>query len=468
MVRRHASALQLALAASDFVGAIVLFVGVSMFRYEDDWLHTLRGVGLDPALAALAYAIGWIVTVWLQGLYRPRARLSVRSDAVAVMRATALLAVISLSVLFIVRVPDLSRLLLLILFASQAVLAILARIVLRNVFEWLRSRGFNRRFVLVAGANESGQDFADRIERHPELGLSVIGHLAGPDGVLPSLTRPVLGQLEDIEEVLHGRVVDEVGVCLPLEAWDRVEPLTRLCEDEGKIVRIPLDGRGPRIAGGRAEEFDGITILSLVYGPDRAISLAMKRVGDVVLAALGLVVLSPLLLAIALWLRHVDGGPVIFRQTRIGLHGRQFELLKFRTMIAGAEEMLSELETANEVRGRAFKLTDDPRMTRTGPFLRRTSLDELPQLWNVLRGEMSLVGPRPPLPREVEGYDVWHRRRLSMKPGMTGLWQVTARRHPDFDRWVEMDLEYIDRWSLWLDFTILLRTVPAVIAQQGR
>jgi lipopolysaccharide/colanic/teichoic acid biosynthesis glycosyltransferase len=143
-------------------------------------------------------------------------------------------------------------------------------------------------------------------------------------------------------------------------------------------------------------------------------------------------------------------------------------VVKFRTMIADAEERLRELEDRNEIRGHAFKVTDDPRVTRTGAVLRALSLDELPQLWNVLRGEMSLVGPRPPLPREVNQYDVWHRRRLSMKPGITGLWQVAARRESEFDRWVRMDLDYIDRWSLWLDVKIIARTIPAILTQQGR
>jgi lipopolysaccharide/colanic/teichoic acid biosynthesis glycosyltransferase len=189
---------------------------------------------------------------------------------------------------------------------------------------------------------------------------------------------------------------------------------------------------------------------------------------DVVVAAGALLALSPLMAGIAVWIWRTDGRPVLFRQQRVGEHGRRFTLLKFRTMTRDAEERLAELAAINEIRGRAFKLTDDPRLTRSGRFLRRTSLDELPQLVNVLRGEMSLVGPRPPLPREVEGYDVWHRRRLSMKPGMTGLWQVSARREPDFDRWVNVDLEYIDRWSLWLDVKIMLRTVPAMISQDGR
>src|SRR6187200_241052 len=152
---------------------------------------------------------------------------------------------------------------------------------------------------------------------------------------------------------------------------------------------------------------------------------------------------------------------MLFRQRRVGVHGRQFSLIKFRSMAVDAEGRLADLAHLNEIQGRAFKITNDPRVTRVGAFLRRTSLDELPQMLNVIRGDMSLVGPRPPLPREVEGYDLWHRRRLSMKPGITGLWQVRGRREADFDTWVEADLEYIDRWSLWLDLQILVRTVPA-------
>jgi exopolysaccharide biosynthesis polyprenyl glycosylphosphotransferase len=468
MVRRHATALRLALVAADFVSAIVLFAVASLGRYGADWVETWRQLGMPPALAAVGYAVGWTTLVWLQGLYRPRARLSLRSEAMALARATLILAVVSLAVLFWMKVADASRLLLLLLFVSQAFVSVGSRLLLRTFFAWIRRRGIGQRHVLVAGSNAAAQDFADRMERHAELGLRVIGHLRGADGVDAGLTRPVLGDLKDIEVVLHGQVVDEVAICLPIESWRYVEALTRLCEDEGKIVRVPVEDGGPRLAGGREEEFDGLTVLSMVYGPDRAISLALKRVGDAVLAALGLILLSPLLLAVAAWIRRLEGGPILFRQERVGLHGRRFELLKFRTMIDGAEELLSELESLNEVRGRAFKLTHDPRLTRTGGFLRRTSLDELPQLWNVLRGEMSLVGPRPPLPAEVDGYDIWHRRRLSMKPGITGLWQINARREPDFDRWVAMDLEYIDRWSLWLDLKILLRTVPAVVAQEGR
>ena len=194
----------------------------------------------------------------------------------------------------------------------------------------------------------------------------------------------------------------------------------------------------------------------------RALARGRKRLFDVVVGGVALVLLAPLLGVIGFLIRIVDGGPVLFRQTRIGLRGRPFQLIKFRTMEPGAEDRLDELMARNEIRGPAFKVTDDPRLTRTGRVLRATSLDELPQIWNVLRDEMSLVGPRPPLAWEVDAYDPWHHRRLAVKPGITGLWQVQARQGADFDQRVELDLEYIDRWSMRLDLEIIVRTIPAM------
>jgi Sugar transferases involved in lipopolysaccharide synthesis len=193
----------------------------------------------------------------------------------------------------------------------------------------------------------------------------------------------------------------------------------------------------------------------------------MKRLIDILGAFLGLVILSPLLLAIALLVYVFDGSPILFRQTRVGLHGRRFTLYKFRTMVSDAEERLDAVKHLNERSRVAFKAANDPRITPLGQWLRKTSLDELPQLWNVLVASMSLVGPRPPLTREVVEYETWHRRRLIMKPGITGLWQVEARADPDFDRWVARDLSYIDGWSIWLDLKILARTIPAVLKCEG-
>jgi exopolysaccharide biosynthesis polyprenyl glycosylphosphotransferase len=503
MLRRHVATLRLALMSADFVLAFGAFVIVSRLRFGPGWEATWLAMDLSPWLLALADGALWVFLLWVLGLYRLRARWSWRSEWLDVLRATILVAVAAFCLLFLFKLPDVSRLFLLALFAAQGGAALGSRAALRFTFEALRSRGYNARYMLIVGDGLQARMFARRVAAHRQLGLRVVGYLATPgpgdpkpgqplafgvaieakpsggsEGFHLDLAHPpdysgrspaVVGGIANLEGLLHSAVVDEIAICLPVEAWRFVEPITRLCEEEGRVVRIPLDDPTTLApSGGRLEDFDGIKVLSLVYGPDRALSLIAKRLIDITLSLLAIIVLSPLLLAIAAWIRIVDGPPIFFTQTRVGLHGRPFKVVKFRTMVPDAETRLAELEGINEIRGHAFKVTDDPRLSRSGAVLRRTSLDELAQLWNVLHGEMSLVGPRPPLADEVAHYDLWHRRRLSMKPGITGLWQVAARRESEFDRWVAMDLDYIDRWSLWLDVKIMARTIPAMLGGEGR
>jgi exopolysaccharide biosynthesis polyprenyl glycosylphosphotransferase len=473
VIRRHITALRLALAAADALTAVALFIGLSIVRFGSPGWHDIwTGIGIDPFVAAAGYAAALVVALWVQGLYRLRTRLSQRREVIDVLVAVLFLGVLVFTTLYLFKLPNVSRLFLVLLFSCQAVLTIVSRMSIRAIFVHLRARGFNARYILIVGANPEAGAFAQAVAGRVELGLRPIGHLAGPHDPATvgdmDLHLPLLGTVDDIETILHHTVVDEVAICLTVDDWSFVEPIARLCEDEGRVVRIPVSAGTVMIAGGRIEDFLGMSILSLVYGPDRILGIAAKRLIDIVVATAALVVLSPVLLVVAIVVRLQDGSPVLFRQRRVGLHGRPFEVVKFRSMVPDAEERLAELEGANEIRGHAFKITDDPRLSRSGHWLRRTSLDELPQLWNVLRGEMSIVGPRPPLPREVEDYDVWHRRRLSMKPGITGLWQVAARRDPDFDRWVRLDLDYIDHWSLWLDLKIVARTIPAMLAGEGR
>jgi exopolysaccharide biosynthesis polyprenyl glycosylphosphotransferase len=208
-------------------------------------------------------------------------------------------------------------------------------------------------------------------------------------------------------------------------------------------------------------------MLTFSTGPSSLLQLFAKRMLDVAIAGILLVLGMPVVLGIALAIKISSGGRVLFAQTRCGLNGRRFTLYKFRTMVEGAEERRAELEHLNEMDGPVFKLRRDPRVTWLGRFLRKFSLDELPQLWNVLRGDMSLVGPRPPIPEEVAKYQRWQRRRLAMKPGLTCLWQISGRNEIDFDRWMQLDLEYIDSWSPSLDFKILLKTIPVVLSGRG-
>lgn len=465
MIRRHLMALRMGLMVVDGLTALAVFWLVAEVRFGDGM--SWRATGIDPVIAAGLFAASWVLVLWASGLYRLSVRWRVWTEVRDLVRATLLVLAITLSALFILKLTDVSRLFLALLFVTQPAVTLAGRLALRAIFEANRRRGHDARYMLVAGTGQLAQDFADRVERHAGLGMRIIGHLAVPGEEEHTVTRPILGTVDDIDRILHSRVVDEVAVCLPPTAASYLEPITGLAAGEGKTVRVAVDPVEEILPGAVQEEFDGIIIRSLVNDGQREVGMILKRVIDIIGAGALLVLTSPLLIGAALAIRLTDGPPVLFRQTRIGLHGRPFTMLKFRSMVTDAEQRLHEVAHLNERNGVAFKARNDPRMTPVGRWLRKTSIDELPQLWNVLTGTMSLVGPRPPLPREVDLYDVWHRRRLSMKPGITGLWQVEARHEPDFDRWVEHDLVYIDGWSIWLDMKILAKTLPALMEHGG-
>jgi exopolysaccharide biosynthesis polyprenyl glycosylphosphotransferase len=468
MIRRYLAILRFALMTADVLSAVALFIVLVVVRFEliDPTANWDLSVG--PGTLAVAYGIAWAACLWVLGIYRLRTHVTFLGEALDIVRASVLAAFGILSLLFLLRFDDVSRLFLLLLLVSQPILTIASRFALRQILRWLRSHGFMTRQMLIVGAGPEARAFAEEVAAHRDLGLAVVGHLAGARDTKRGLRRPVLGSLDDIEDVLHSMVVDEVAVCLSPQDWEYAEAITRICEDEGKIVRISMRALGGALSGGQYEELGNTPIVTFLYGPDRMIGLLLKRVSDVAISALALVLLSPFLLGIALYIRMADGPPVIFSQRRVGLHGRLFTCIKFRTMVPDAEERYDDIAHLSDMRGPAFKMVEDPRITGIGGFLRRTGLDELPQLINVLRGEMSIVGPRPAPPREVAGYSIWHRRRLMMRPGLTGYWQVEARSDDDFDTRARLDLFYIDRWSLWMDFKIMLRTIPAIVSQQGR
>jgi exopolysaccharide biosynthesis polyprenyl glycosylphosphotransferase len=466
MIRRHLMTLRVGLMLADYVLAVAVFWLVAAVRFGDG--ASWRATGIDQTLGAFVFAGLWVSVLWASGLYRISVRWRVWTEVRDLARATLVVLAITLSALFIVKQTDVSRLFLALLFIAQPTVTLASRLLLRRAFEAQRSRGDNPRYMLVAGTGPLAQHFADRVERHPGLGLQIIGHLSAPSESEPMVTRAVLGTIDDIEDIFHSRVVDEVAVCLPPSASRYLEPITGLAAGEGKTVRVAIDPADELLPGAVQEEFDGMVVRSIVNDGQREVGLILKRMIDIVGAAVGLIVTSPFMLGAAIAITVRDGPPILFQQTRVGLHGRPFTMHKFRSMVTNAEQQLDEIAHLNERSRVTFKASNDPRITPVGRWLRRTSIDELPQLWNVLTGTMSLVGPRPPLEREVEEYDVWHRRRLSMKPGITGLWQVEARHDPDFDRWVEHDLVYIDGWSLWLDLKILLRTLPALVTNGGR
>jgi exopolysaccharide biosynthesis polyprenyl glycosylphosphotransferase len=462
-------ALRLGLVVVDGASATAVFLLASVARFGGgEWLEIWQRFGLDIRVVAVLFGIAWVAALWYLGLYRLRSRWRLRSEALDILRATLLVAALTLSAMFVFKQENVSRLFLVILFVTQPMVTFAGRAILRTWFTRLRSRGYNAHYMLVVGTGRLARDFADRVESRPGLGIRVIGHLAVPGETTGDLARPVFGTIDDLGRVFHERVVDEVAVCLEPAFLRYRDSIIRLAVDEGKAVREPVDPIGLPLPTARVEDFDGLVVRSHVFDQEHEIALAVKRAVDVGGSLVGLILLSPLLLATALAIRLRDGPPVLFRQTRVGLSGRPFTIFKFRTMVPDAEARLAEVRHLNERNGIVFKAANDPRVTRLGRILRAMSVDELPQLWNVLKGDMSLIGPRPPLVGEVAEYDIWHRRRLSMRPGITGLWQVEARHEPEFDRWVERDLAYIDRWSPLLDLKILLRTIPAVMGRTGK
>jgi len=469
VIRRHLFALRIGLMASDATMAAILFALISAIRFNDaQWTTMWGALGVDGRIGAALYAAAWVTILWYLGLYRLRIHWSQASEIGDLAMAAFGVALATMAFLYLVKLQDVSRLFLLSLFLAQPFLTFAERVVFRSVFGRLRIRGYNRRYMIVVGVGEFAQAFADRVAANRQLGLEVIGHLRAPGEATIAIGRPILGTTDELGRIFHERVVDEVAVCLPLSSEALADEIVRIATDEGKIARVPYQPAIVPLPDARTEAFEDLLVRSYVNGSQRFVGLAVKRLMDIAGAAIGLVLLGPVLLVVAAAILVRDGRPILFSQTRVGLHGRRFTIYKFRTMRKGAELDLDEVAHLNTRQGPAFKVDHDPRTTALGSMLRGTSLDELPQLWNVLKGEMSLVGPRPPLPHEVKEYDIWHRRRLSVRPGITGLWQVEARDEPEFDRWVERDLAYIDQWSLGLDVRILLRTIPAVFVRTGR
>lgn len=333
---------------------------------------------------------------------------------------------------------------------------------------FVRARGKNYRDVLVVGSGPRAHRAITLIEEHPAWGQRVIGLLDDRDQALdPLLRRYPIEKLHDLPELLRRVVVDEVIVACPRSMLPSLTPVVATCAAVGIPVTMLSDVFGDLMPRPRMGEFGVQPALTFGVVHHSRVALWAKRVIDLAGASALLLLTAPLLALSALAIRLDSRGPVLFRQKRVGLNGRCFDVLKLRSMFVDAEQRRAELLALNEMDGPVFKIKKDPRITRVGRWLRKLSLDELPQLWNVIRGEMSLVGPRPPLPDEVRQYDVGHRRRLSMRPGITCLWQVQGRNKIGFEDWVKLDLAYIDRWSLLLDFEILLRTVPAVLEGDG-
>jgi exopolysaccharide biosynthesis polyprenyl glycosylphosphotransferase len=381
--------------------------------------------------------------------------------------------------MYILRITTMSRLIIGFFYIMDIGIICLSKNLFYNIFDRLQQKEFNIRKVLIIGSKKRAKDVITAIHKNRLAGVLIIGSLEisrADIGKKVSSDIKVIGTISNLEKILSENVVDELIFAMPLRNIENIDSYITLAEVMGISVRIIPDFqihhlmKKPEMSVLKMEEFNGILTLSLHTTPVNYGMLFIKSAIDFIFAAASLVIFLPLFCVISIAIKFSSSGPVLFKQERCGLNGRRFSFYKFRTMLVNAENQKNEIEAMNEAEDPVFKIKNDPRIIPfIGNFLRKNSLDELPQLINVLKGEMSLVGPRPPLPEEVIRYKLWQRRRLSMKPGMTCLWQVKQKRYEiSFQEWMNMDLNYIDNWSLMLDFKILLTTLKEILIGGGR
>lgn len=419
------------------------------------------------------------VSLRLFGAYDRYRLQTLRSILLKIFKALTVGTVGTVVLSYVLHLEAVSRLLVFFFFCYCLLFLGLFKITLYKLLARGRRNDYNIRTILIIGTRQRALEFIQKIILHKESGYRILGCIDTVDQIETIDDKiaddiKVIGTLDDFSAILDKQIVDEVVFALPLQKVENVHEYIFYAEVAGINVRVLPDFQIDRIkyypqtAEVQIENFLGAPTLALSSVPKNSNDLLLKSCIDYTVAFCGITLLSPLLLVIAVAIKLTSKGPVFFSQERSGLNGRRFSLHKFRTMVANAEELRQELQSENEMDGPVFKMKKDPRVTWIGSFLRRTSLDELPQLFNVLNGKMSLVGPRPHIPSEVKNYKLWQRRRLSMKPGLTCIWQVSGRNDISFEQWMNMDLEYIDSWSLGLDFKLMLLTIKEVMAGGGR
>ncbi|MEM7014589.1 MAG: sugar transferase [Verrucomicrobiota bacterium] len=471
MLKQHARIIQiLQITVDSVVIAAAYFAAIGIRILLDPWLIEEFVIDWVANLRLLACIVpAWLLLFLSHGLYGPKRRATKWQVFWPLGKAVALGTVAVAFVAFMLKVEDLSRGVVLIFSVVSLIGLFAARIAIRWGLQFIRRRGYNYRVILIVGVGERAREFASIVAEHRGWGIRIHGFI-NPD---PSDDQtevdghPVLGGLSDARRILDDEVVDEVCVFDLSGHSDELHQLIVDCEEVGVETTILFDPLYRGASRPMVYEWFGFQLLTYTRLPLRDIELVFKAMFDWLGALFFAIVLSPVLAFLALAIKLGSNGPVIFKQTRVGRNGRHFTLYKFRSMYVDAEERRQQLQDKNERDGPVFKIKNDPRITTIGRFLRRSSLDELPQLFNVLKGEMSLVGPRPPLQSEVDEYHRFQRRRLSMPPGMTGLWQVSGRSNLSFDESMELDLSYIDNWSFWLDLKLLFRTAFAIVRGTG-
>ena len=470
--RRSRFRTRLAYLLADLLLVNLGFVLAFYLRYELRlWPESAEFVDAPLSAYYLAQAVLVVVALGVfarRGLYRLRRSQQWLDDVGVIVAGTTLAVSILVMVFYLFRPGITSRAMLFYAWGGIIVLLSGFRLVVRWVIAHRRRIGIGLARVLVVGAGHVGKMVMQQIAGRPGLGYQLVGFC---DDVAWAQSTPFgrfkcLGDVNGLGDVIDSHRVDEVVIALPSAEHEKILEIVSLCRQRGVEFRLVPDTFDLTLGTLEVDDLAGIPLIGLRETALRGFNLALKRAIDVVLAGAALIAAAPILALVAIAVRLDSPGPAFLPQYRVGKNG-PFKIYKVRSMYQGADARKAELEDRNEAGGRIFKMKNDPRRTRVGRIIRKLSLDELPQVWNVFKGDMSIVGPRPPLPQEVEQYDEWHKRRLEVTPGLTGLWQVSGRSDLPFDEMVMLDLYYIENWSLGLDLKIILQTIPAVVSMRG-
>lgn len=469
----------LALIICDQVLILLGFLFAYWMRYLADWPTALEPIVSEVATRYFVEFNAFLpITILLmilqlalsetRGLYRMPPGSSFLDYAGIIVNNVLVGIALLIVVVFLYRPFYYSRLIFAFAGVNIVVLLCLSRAALLGVRHWCWDNGIGQERVLVVGGSGIGQQVMLGIKSQSRMGFHLVGYLEDREDAQRSRTHfPHLGGIDDLQRVVTNHTIHQVILALPFWENGRLPSLVQTCRTLGVEFHIAPDLQALSFDRVDVLQISGVPLLTLKELSIQGWNLAVKRALDVGLILLFAPLILPFVLLLMVLIRLDSPGTALFRQQRVGKHGRLFTCYKFRTMVADAEARKVELALFNEADGPLFKIRNDPRITRVGRFLRRSSLDELPQLWNVLQGEMSLVGPRPGLPEEVACYEPWHSRRLEVTPGLTGLWQVLGRSDTTFDEMVRLDIYYAENWSLGLDVRILLKTIPAVLLGKG-
>jgi exopolysaccharide biosynthesis polyprenyl glycosylphosphotransferase len=473
MFERYRRQVSSIMALTDVVLVNLAFAAAYWVRYDLQWFRAVDPANYAPFRVYIPFAL--VLTVLLMisyklgGVYDQPRSASWLDEVYALVGGTTTGILIIMAITFWFQPLVYSRLMFIWAGGIIVTLLSLSRLIKRWAWERRMRQGIGVDRVLIVGAGEVGRRLMRNIVAQPELGYQVIGFV-DDDAEKSNMNIgrfKALGDIDNLPRVVQEGAIDEVIITLPWMYHRKILGIMRQCEREQIRARIVPDLFQLALSRVDIEDLGGIPIIGVKEVSITGWNLAFKRASDLVVSLVGLIFLSPLLLLISVAIKLDSSGPALFKQVRVGKGGRRFVCYKFRSMRQGAEEERPELADRDEAMGPTFKIRHDPRCTRVGRLLRRTSLDELPQFYNVLRGEMSLVGPRPAIPSEVEQYQEWHRKRLEVSPGITGLWQVSGRSQLTFDEMCLLDIYYLENWTPLLDLKIALKTAPAVLAGTG-